>query len=238
MLGALASTGGNGNDWVPAGALGRSLGRARGAAVTDLIRTGDTPVPPGSAASAVRRAPCRDHRPSRLHRKTSAAASPGFRPGRLRSQRRRDRPGRGEGVRRRRRCAAGLYAGGRPTRRGDRPHAGGRGAGHRVGGLQHGDVPAVVARPHVGHPLPAGGEAHALLAQPFRHRLLQGAPPEGDAGPEPAAARPRRRQLPGAVQRHQRRPGHAHLARRQHQPEDPTQRELRPRVHGALHPRP
>ena len=94
----------------------------------------------------------------------------------------------------------------------------------------------LVARPHVGHPFSARGEADPLLAQPLRHRLLQGPPAEGDGGPEPAAARPRRRQLPGPVQRRHRRPGHAHLARREHQPEDPAQRELRPRVPGAVHP--
>ena len=42
--------------------------------------------------------------------------------------------------------------------------------------------------------------------------------PKADGAPEPAAARPRRRQLPGAGQGHHRRRGHALLARREHQP--------------------
>ena len=149
----------------PLGLWGAAWGELGGPAVTDVL----------SAAPLCCRARCRARRPSPHRRRRNGAASPGCSPG----------PGFGASVDEIDQAAAKGYAAAveellafppAATRPDEATvlAAGGRRPGRRVGGLQHGDVPAVVARPHVGHPLPAGGEAHPLLAQPLRHRLLQG----------------------------------------------------------------
>ncbi len=104
--------------------------------------------------------------------------------------------------------------------------------------LQPRRPPAVVPGPH-GFLAPAAGREDDLLLEPpldLGHRQGPGrnAASEPEQDPTPVrhvpVRRPRRPDLAG--------PGHARLAGQRHQPRRTSQRELRPRAHGALLPRP
>ena len=93
----------------------------------------------------------------------------------------------------------------------------------------------LVGQPHAQHAAAAGREDGAVLARPLRHQRGEGARLPQDAG----AARPvlpaRHRQRPRPGDRRGAGPGDARLPRRRREREGRTQRELRPRDHGAVH---
>ena len=92
----------------------------------------------------------------------------------------------------------------------------------------------VVARPDGPHDVAAAGEAHALLARPLRHARSGHA---AHAAPEPDAAPVRHGLLPAPAAAGHARPGDAALPLARRLPQGLAERELRPRAHGALHPR-